>query len=142
MALLGNGEPKFSVFARLVPVSESSYGSRQIDYETSVKLPEDLLCNHCVLQWRYHTGNSWGCTKGNETDCEVGKGTVFAVRLSFHIVYILHAKHFRRSKNNIYFGTCWTIYATFQIICSFFFLQSEIKGSATTVMNMLISQPK
>ena len=26
----------------------------------NVKLPENLECDHCVLQWRYHTGNSWG----------------------------------------------------------------------------------
>ncbi|CAF2156124.1 unnamed protein product [Rotaria magnacalcarata] len=23
-------------------------------------LPPDLSCSHCVLQWRYHAGNSWG----------------------------------------------------------------------------------
>ena len=26
----------------------------------SVQLPKNVECDHCVLQWRYHTGNSWG----------------------------------------------------------------------------------
>ena len=25
-----------------------------------LKLPDSLTCDHCVLQWRYNTGNSWG----------------------------------------------------------------------------------
>ena len=25
-------------------------------YRTKVKIPNDLECEHCVLQWRYHTG--------------------------------------------------------------------------------------
>ncbi|CAF3871404.1 unnamed protein product, partial [Rotaria sp. Silwood1] len=30
-------------------------------------LPDGLSCSHCVLQWRYHAGNSWGI------DIETGK---------------------------------------------------------------------
>lgn len=26
---------------------------------TNLLLPRNLVCNHCVIQWRYHTGNSW-----------------------------------------------------------------------------------
>jgi len=29
-------------------------------YDMRVQLPENLDCQHCVLQWHYHTGNSWG----------------------------------------------------------------------------------
>lgn len=29
-------------------------------YTIKLKLPADLTCNHCVLQWYYKTGNSWG----------------------------------------------------------------------------------
>ncbi|XP_013416594.1 uncharacterized protein LOC106178101 [Lingula anatina] len=29
-------------------------------FELRLRLPSDLLCNHCVFQWKYHTGNSWG----------------------------------------------------------------------------------
>ena len=25
-------------------------------YRTKVKIPKNLECEHCVLQWRYHTG--------------------------------------------------------------------------------------
>lgn len=35
------------------------------DYEVSLKLPSNLYCNHCVLQWTYVAGNNWGvCTNG------------------------------------------------------------------------------
>jgi hypothetical protein len=27
---------------------------------TKLKLPDQLTCNHCVFQWKYNTGNSWG----------------------------------------------------------------------------------
>jgi hypothetical protein len=30
-------------------------------------LPDDVSCSRCVLQWRYHAGNSWG------TDHETGR---------------------------------------------------------------------
>jgi hypothetical protein len=30
-------------------------------------LPNGLSCSRCVLQWRYHAGNSWG------TDADTGK---------------------------------------------------------------------
>ena len=26
----------------------------------NVTLPADLVCKHCVFQWKYRTGNSWG----------------------------------------------------------------------------------
>ncbi|KAK6962183.1 cell wall integrity and stress response component 4, partial [Biomphalaria glabrata] len=29
-------------------------------YSVDVFLPAGLTCDFCVLQWRYHTGNSWG----------------------------------------------------------------------------------
>lgn len=35
------------------------------DYTLSLKLPSDLVCNHCVLQWTYVAGNNWGmCEDG------------------------------------------------------------------------------
>lgn len=34
-------------------------------YEMQYKLPKDLLCDHCVMQWRYIAGNNWGtCPDG------------------------------------------------------------------------------
>nr|XP_039266274.1 uncharacterized protein LOC120341779 [Styela clava] len=41
-------------------------------YSVPIKLPDGVECNQCVLQWRYHTGNSWGCD--NNGACCVGCG--------------------------------------------------------------------
>lgn len=30
------------------------------DFRLTIAIPPDLTCDHCVLQWRYHTANSWG----------------------------------------------------------------------------------
>ncbi|XP_021373235.1 uncharacterized protein LOC110463177 isoform X2 [Mizuhopecten yessoensis] len=36
------------------------FGKLKGDIVTRVKLPENVTCSQCVLQWRYHTGNNWG----------------------------------------------------------------------------------
>ncbi|KAM3957899.1 uncharacterized protein ACR2FA_008045 [Aphomia sociella] len=34
-------------------------------YEVNYRLPSGLVCDHCVLQWRYTAGNNWGvCNNG------------------------------------------------------------------------------
>jgi hypothetical protein len=35
-----------------------NYGSTAIT--SRVQLPSDAVCQHCVFQWKYTTGNSWG----------------------------------------------------------------------------------
>lgn len=36
------------------------------DYTLSIKLPANLTCNRCVLQWTYVAGNNWGyCSDGS-----------------------------------------------------------------------------
>ena len=30
-------------------------------YTINLQLPAGLTCEHCVLQWWYNSGNSWGC---------------------------------------------------------------------------------
>ncbi|XP_072945000.1 uncharacterized protein [Epargyreus clarus] len=36
-------------------------------YTMKYRLPADLVCEHCVLQWRYTAGNNWGhCRDGSE----------------------------------------------------------------------------
>src|SRR6202021_2193917 len=30
----------------------------------NVTLPANLTCKHCVFQWKYITGNSWGTSSG------------------------------------------------------------------------------
>ena len=59
---ISNGNEKWDVTAK----SSDTY------YYNKLQLPDDLACDHCVIQWRYHTGNSWGCdTDGN---CGLGLG--------------------------------------------------------------------
>ena len=37
-------------------------------YSLTYRLPSDLTCGLCVLQWRYVAGNSWGqCSNGTES---------------------------------------------------------------------------
>merc|ERR1712241_685722 len=33
---------------------------KKVWYDVKFKLPKDLTCDLCVLQWRYHAGNNWG----------------------------------------------------------------------------------
>lgn len=41
------------------------------EYTVQLQLPENVQCSQCVLQWKYNTGNSWGC----ENDlCGLGYG--------------------------------------------------------------------
>ena len=40
-------------------------------FKTKVKLPDDLSCSNCVLQWWWNVGNNWGC---DNTGCGKGKG--------------------------------------------------------------------
>ena len=40
-------------------------------FMVSLKLPQALSCKHCVLQWTYRAGNSWGT---DETGSGIGKG--------------------------------------------------------------------
>ncbi|XP_048764475.2 uncharacterized protein LOC125672300 [Ostrea edulis] len=36
-----------------------------------LQVPATVLCTQCVLQWKYNTGNSWGCDGGG---CGMGRG--------------------------------------------------------------------
>jgi len=44
---------------------------RRGPWGTKVKLPAGLKCSHCVMQWKYNAGNSYGCGGGK---CCVGCG--------------------------------------------------------------------
>merc|ERR1712141_773125 len=37
--------------------------------KTWLQLPSHLTCEQCVLQWRYHTGNTWNCDKQTGRCC-------------------------------------------------------------------------
>ncbi|KAK3713146.1 hypothetical protein QZH41_010058 [Actinostola sp. cb2023] len=40
-------------------------------YKIKLQLPAGLTCKHCVLQWWWKTGNSWGC---DDEGCGLGHG--------------------------------------------------------------------
>ncbi|KAL3885721.1 hypothetical protein ACJMK2_025766 [Sinanodonta woodiana] len=44
----------------------------QLHYNFRIDLPKGLECTQCVLQWKYNTGNSWGCDENSK--CGVGLG--------------------------------------------------------------------
>lgn len=35
----------------------------------SARLPQNLSCSRCVLQWRYHAGNNWGIAMETGQPC-------------------------------------------------------------------------
>ncbi|CAK9813288.1 hypothetical protein ANTQUA_LOCUS7565 [Anthophora quadrimaculata] len=44
---------------------EMNVPSTKMDFEIAVRLPNDLVCEHCVLRWTYRCGNNWGqCDNG------------------------------------------------------------------------------
>lgn len=58
----------FDRYQVLISDGSSTYtlpSTESKDYTLSIKLPSDLVCNHCVLQWTYVAGNNWGvCPDG------------------------------------------------------------------------------
>ena len=56
----------------LADTHDSSYAQGGYWYDVDVKLPAGVTCDRCVLQWRYHGGNNWGCDAPG--DCGMGKG--------------------------------------------------------------------
>lgn len=38
-------------------------------FTPKIRLPANLTCDHCVLQWTYKTANSWNfCTEADESE--------------------------------------------------------------------------
>jgi len=41
----------------------------QMDFKIKLKLPDDVTCEHCMLQWDWYCGNNWGiCPDGTGKD--------------------------------------------------------------------------
>lgn len=55
----------------LPDTGNSDYSGGGFWYNIDLKMP-DIECARCVLRWRYHAGNNWGCNSPN--DCGIGKG--------------------------------------------------------------------
>ena len=41
------------------------------EFSLDLKLPQGLVCDHCVMQWWWKDGNSWGC---DDSGCGIGNG--------------------------------------------------------------------
>nr|XP_039266276.1 uncharacterized protein LOC120341781 [Styela clava] len=46
-------------------VPTSTGGSSQY-FDVTLKLPEEIECDQCVLQWKYKAGNTWNCDSDGE----------------------------------------------------------------------------
>ncbi|XP_052086541.1 uncharacterized protein LOC127723863 [Mytilus californianus] len=81
--LCPHNEPTVPVTQRcldkfLLPIQEGSIKHRKMRfypkeelghaYNLSLDIPRGMICTQCVLQWRYHTENSWGFDP-NGTSC-------------------------------------------------------------------------
>ena len=44
-----------------------------------LKLPDNFTCNHCVMQWKWVTGNSWGHDDVLNVSC-VGCGVIQGIK--------------------------------------------------------------
>jgi hypothetical protein len=79
--LTESGDPKYQV-----PSSDNKL------YEFKLQLPENLACEHCVLQWTYVTGNSWDYCDETKTHGALGCGMQEHFRTCSDIA-IFPAKH-------------------------------------------------
>lgn len=50
------------------------------------KLPSGLVCDHCVLQWRYTAGNNWGTCKNGTQGLGCGNQEQFGACSDISIV--------------------------------------------------------
>ncbi|GBP08956.1 hypothetical protein EVAR_78322_1 [Eumeta japonica] len=48
-----------------------------VKYDVNYRLPPGLVCEHCVLQWRYTAGNNWGTCKNGTQGLGCGKQEQF-----------------------------------------------------------------
>ncbi|CAL1534238.1 unnamed protein product [Lymnaea stagnalis] len=55
---LANGSRRYTVLSK-----------ESIIHNMTLRLPYNVSCSHCVLQWKYNTGNSWGCEEDTSKCC-------------------------------------------------------------------------
>ncbi|KAK7107064.1 uncharacterized protein [Littorina saxatilis] len=68
MKVLRSGADGREIHDDKFPIRHRMYG----DIDITLKLPNDVTCSQCVLQWTYVTGHSWGCNRVGE--CGIGHG--------------------------------------------------------------------
>ena len=82
-------------------------GSMNGIFTVSLRLPINLVCKQCVLQWRYTTGNNWGT---DETGSGVGKGPQVCYYFSFHFIDIQTRNTFQHVKKKRLMNNLVTIF--------------------------------
>jgi len=67
----------------------------------STELPDQLECDHCVLQWRYHTGNSWGTDENGNSGIGLGNQEEFYGCADIEIISTSSSPQFSTTTNII-----------------------------------------
>ncbi|CAH2093234.1 unnamed protein product [Euphydryas editha] len=62
------------------------YPSSSGEYKVNYRLPKDLVCDHCVLQWRYVAGNNWGVCEDGTSAMGCGNQETFGACSDIKIV--------------------------------------------------------
>ncbi len=60
----------FRTILKVHPTGEDRYylpNINTVPFDLQLQLPEDTVCEQCIIQWTYTAGNSWG-------NCEDGHG--------------------------------------------------------------------
>jgi len=79
-------------------------------YYGKVRLPEHLSCDHCVIQWRYHAGNTWACDENG--NCGTGSNVkniflrLFKIRCGptrrvLRMLWYLHSTKIHNDNRNL-----------------------------------------
>ena len=67
LMMLDNGSTKYSI----TDFKPTRPGQTGWWYSFNALIPSNIECDHCTLQWRYHTANSWG---SDESGTGIGYG--------------------------------------------------------------------
>jgi len=70
-------------------------------YVVPLRLPTNVICDRCVLQWTYTTGNSWGVCPDNSSRSGCGPQETFRGCSDIKIYDRLTVSHNKLGKNGI-----------------------------------------
>ena len=93
-----DGSTQYSITDYFPPSSNKSSGYW---YSMQIKLPDQLECDHCVLQWRYHTGNSWGTDENGNSGVGLGNQEEFYGCADIEIISTSSSPQFSTTTNII-----------------------------------------
>jgi len=81
--LSGHGDATQECFDRHVLQRADGSGGRipvpsgQNNFRIKIKLPDNVVCDHCVIQWHYYAGNRWDYCPGGGTATGCGPQETF-----------------------------------------------------------------